>query len=57
MIKMAVEVGGTFTDLIWIEGGAIRSHKVPSTPSDASVGVVDGLEAALADDLGQVSEL
>lgn len=57
MIKMAVEVGGTFTDLIWIEGGEVRSHKVPSTPSDASVGVVDGLEAALADDLGQVSEL
>src|SRR3712207_122283 len=57
MIKMAVEVGGTFTDLIWIEGGEVRSHKVPSTPQDASVGVINGLESALADDLDQVSEL
>lgn len=57
MIKMAVEVGGTFTDLIWIAGGEVRSHKVPSTQHDASVGVVNGLEAALGDDLMQVSEL
>lgn len=57
MIKMAVEVGGTFTDLIWIEAGEVRSHKVPSTPHDASVGVIGGLAAAVEDDLGQVSEL
>jgi N-methylhydantoinase A len=57
MIKMAVEVGGTFTDLIWIEGGEVRSHKVPSTPQDASIGVINGLESALADNLDKVSEL
>ena len=57
MIKMAVEVGGTFTDLIWIEGGEVRSQKVPSTPEDASEGVISGLQVALGEDLSKMSEL
>ncbi len=57
MIKMAVEVGGTFTDLIWLEDGKVRSQKVPSTPEDASEGVISGLQAALGEDLSKMSEL
>jgi len=57
MIKMAIEVGGTFTDLIWIERDAVRTHKVPSTPHDASVGVINGLTEALGANLSKLSHL
>ena len=57
MTKVAAEVGGTFTDLIWIEGGRVNSLKVPSTPQDPSVGVTNGLNAALGDDLQSLVEL
>lgn len=57
MTKMAIEVGGTFTDLIWIEGAEVRTHKVPSTPQDASVGVIAGLEEALGQQLSGLTEL
>ena len=50
MVKLAAEVGGTFTDLIWLdEDGQARTHKVPSTPADPSIGVVAGIEEALGD--------
>ena len=32
-MRVGVEVGGTFTDLVAIEDGRIRTAKVPSTPS------------------------
>jgi N-methylhydantoinase A len=57
MIKMAIEVGGTFTDLIWIEGDHVRSHKLPSTPHDASIGVIDGLSQSLGADLPKLTHL
>ncbi|WP_454854726.1 hydantoinase/oxoprolinase family protein [Rhizobium binxianense] len=57
MVKMAIEVGGTFTDLIWIEDDVVHSHKVPSTPHDASIGVLDGLTTALNGDLSGLEQL
>jgi N-methylhydantoinase A len=58
MTKIAVEVGGTFTDLIWLdESGAVRTHKVPSTPGDASRGVISGLEEALEAGVSNISQL
>ena len=58
MIKMAVETGGTFTDLIWVgEEGLIRTHKVPSTPVDPSGGVIQGLEEALGDEIQHMTQL
>jgi N-methylhydantoinase A len=58
MVSMAIEVGGTFTDLIWLDGdGLVRTHKLPSTPADPSQGVIAGLEQALGDRLGQVETL
>src|SRR5256884_2628983 len=50
--RIGVDVGGTFTDLVAIdEGGLTTLAKVPSTPEDPSLSVLDGL-AALADRLG-----
>ena len=58
MIKMAVETGGTFTDLIWVgKDGQVRTHKVPSTPVDPSGGVIQGLEEALGDEIQQMTQM
>ncbi len=47
LVRIGVDVGGTFTDIVLADtrGGRQRVlvHKVPSTPSDQSVGVVDGV--------------
>ncbi len=47
LVRVGIDVGGTFTDLVLSDtrGGAQRVlvHKVPSTPSDQSVGVVEGV--------------
>src|SRR5713101_5477728 len=52
MYRIGIDVGGTFTDLVAIdEGGATMLAKVPSTPDDPSLGVLDGL-ALLAGRLG-----
>jgi N-methylhydantoinase A len=48
-MKLAgVDVGGTFTDAVVVdtETGEIDVFKVPSTPDDPSVGVIDGLRVA-----------
>ncbi|MCX5516499.1 methylhydantoinase [Kaistia algarum] len=51
MVKIGVDVGGTFTDLVLEkadagpDGRTVFVHKVPSTPADQSIGVVDGILA------------
>ena len=47
---LGVDVGGTFTDLLLIEesSGQIFTAKVPSTPQDSSVGVLNGIERICA---------
>ena len=48
--RIGVDVGGTFTDLVLIDGeGTLRVAKVPSTPSDPSLGVLAAVDAAAAD--------
>jgi N-methylhydantoinase A len=43
-LKIAIDVGGTFTDFIFFDGeGELRIHKVLSTPDDPSIAVVAGL--------------
>jgi N-methylhydantoinase A len=43
--RLGVDVGGTFTDLIFVDDatGAILVHKVPTTPADPSQGTVQGV--------------
>ena len=44
MYRIGIDVGGTFTDLVAIDdGGQVTLGKVPSTPADQSIGVMDGL--------------
>ena len=43
--KLGVDVGGTFTDVLLInsEDGNVHTAKVPSTPEDSSMGVLNGI--------------
>jgi N-methylhydantoinase A/oxoprolinase/acetone carboxylase beta subunit len=45
MKRLGVDVGGTFTDLIYVddEGGKILVHKLPTTPDDPSQGTMRGI--------------
>src|SRR5881397_2733291 len=45
MKRLGVDVGGTFTDLIYVddEAGTVLVHKIPTTPDDPSEGTVRGI--------------
>jgi N-methylhydantoinase A/oxoprolinase/acetone carboxylase beta subunit len=53
MKRIGVDVGGTFTDLIYVddEAGVIRVHKLPTTPDDPSQGTIQGVKE-LAEEAG-----
>ncbi len=50
MKRLGVDVGGTFTDLIYVddETGRILVHKLPSTSDDPSRGTIEGIRAITA---------
>jgi N-methylhydantoinase A len=46
---IGVDTGGTFTDLLLVEGLSVRSWKLPSTPDDPSRAVLEGVRHLLGD--------
>ena len=45
MFRIGIDVGGTFTDLVSVDAqGHVTLAKVPSTPDDQSLGVMEGLD-------------
>ena len=44
---LGVDVGGTFTDAALLDGDALHTAKVPSTPDDQSRGVIAAVEEVL----------
>src|SRR6201994_2768191 len=59
-MRVGVEVGGTFTDLVAVEGGRVVVTKVPSTPRSPDVGAfaaltASGIDIARIEDLGHGS--
>jgi N-methylhydantoinase A len=48
-MRVGIEVGGTFTDLVALEGGQVRVVKVPSTPRSPDVGAFNALGAGGVD--------
>jgi N-methylhydantoinase A len=47
-LKVAVDIGGTFTDVMAVLGDAVAATKVLSTPDDLSIGVMSGIDAAVS---------
>ena len=45
-MRVGIEVGGTFTDLVSVDQGTVRVIKVPSTPHSPDVGAFGALGAA-----------
>jgi N-methylhydantoinase A len=47
-VRIAVDIGGTFTDIEVLDGatGVVHQFKTPSTPSDPSVGLIVGIRQA-----------
>lgn len=50
MIRLAFDIGGTFTDCVLhdADGGLVHALKLPTTPADPAEAVLQGLEALLA---------
>ena len=42
-MHIGVDIGGTFTDLVLSENGEIYTYKLPSTPGDPSLALLEGL--------------
>src|ERR1700748_1960723 len=49
MIRLGIDTGGTFTDLLRLDENGMKVHKVPSTPDDPSRAIFAGI-AELAGD-------
>jgi len=49
--RVGIDVGGTFTDAILIDGetGKLHSAKAFTTPKDRSSGVIDAIRAVIAE--------
>src|ERR687893_1194048 len=48
-VRLGVDVGGTFTDLVALSEGELVTTKVPSTPGDQSVGAMNAVSASGVD--------
>src|SRR5881394_1852907 len=55
-MRVGVEVGGTFTDLVAVDGGRIVVTKVPSTPKSPDIGAFAALTAS-GIDLSRIKDL
>lgn len=44
---LGVDVGGTFTDAVLLDGGLIHTAKLPTTPQDQSEAVIGAVEEVL----------
>ena len=55
MIRLGIDTGGTFTDLLRLDADGIRVHKVRSTPDDPSRAIFAGIAELAAD--GEWTEL
>ncbi|MDP2915755.1 MAG: hydantoinase/oxoprolinase family protein [Candidatus Aminicenantes bacterium] len=46
-IRIGVDTGGTFTDFVIVAGGRVFTKKLPSTPADPSLAILEGLREFL----------
>ncbi len=48
MIRIGVDAGGTFTDFVVLEDGALTAFKIPSTPDHPEKAILEGLARVVA---------
>ena len=56
-VRVGVDTGGTFTDFVYHAGGRARVFKLPSTPADPSLAIVEGLRRVAAEAGAGLGEL
>ncbi|MGH2834367.1 MAG: hydantoinase/oxoprolinase family protein [Solirubrobacteraceae bacterium] len=54
---LGVDVGGTFTDAVLLDGACMHTAKVPTTPGEQSEGVLNAITAVLASANAKPSQL
>ncbi|MEM1094494.1 MAG: hydantoinase/oxoprolinase family protein [Bacteroidota bacterium] len=42
--RLGIDVGGTFTDFVWVQDGRLHVYKAPTTPEDQSRAMAEGME-------------
>lgn len=50
-MRVGVDIGGTFTDIVMSNDRALTIHKLPTTPQDPSVAMLDGMMTITQDNL------
>ncbi len=50
MIRLGVDTGGTFTDLVRLDASGLRVHKVRSTPDDPARAILSGISELAGED-------
>jgi len=50
MIRIGVDTGGTFTDLVRLDARGLSVHKVRSTPDDPARAILSGIEELVGDE-------
>ncbi len=55
-LRLGVDTGGTFTDFIAVSAGKLLSFKLPSTPAQPELAILQGL-ARVLDELGKADAL
>ncbi|GIK29830.1 MAG: hydantoinase/oxoprolinase family protein [Chloroflexi bacterium] len=56
-MHIGVDIGGTFTDIVVLEDGALRIHKLSSTPDDPSRGMLAGIADVTGGDMSAVESV
>ena len=57
LIRIGVDTGGTFTDFVFERDGRLTLFKLPSTPSDPSLAIRQGLDRICAETGAQLDRL
>ncbi|HEY0763789.1 MAG TPA: hydantoinase/oxoprolinase family protein [Pyrinomonadaceae bacterium] len=57
LIRVGVDTGGTFTDFVFEQDGRLQLFKLPSTPSDPSLAIQQGLTRICADTASRLEQI